>query len=130
VNKLFSLLTGWGVPARAAKPVGFVGIGIIVLIVLWGAKCMIEKQAVDSYQTQVELNAAVEDRKADQKAADQAAKDEDRLNYEADQMEEAVKNAPKDPAIPDDRERALAFHRCLSLQQRARANGLQPPRCV
>lgn len=122
--------------ATIAKALGIPTFGVwagliaILIAVLPLAKCAYDRSIVNAHDTEVNLNAAVEDRKADTTAADQAAKDKLRRDFEADQLKKAQDDAPKDPAISDDRERALAFHRCLSLQQRARANGLEPPVCV
>ena len=115
---------------KAAKPVAYALLAIGVILLLWGGKCAYDASVVNNYKTKVEASAAKADRKADQKAADQAATDLARRQYETDQLTEAMRNAPKDPTVPDDRERALAFHKCLGLQQRARDNGLEPPRCV
>lgn len=107
------------------------GAGVLLLVAfLMTGKCAYDKSIIHTHDTEIELNAAIEDRKADTTAAEQTKVDEARRQFEADQLQKAEANAPKDPAIPDDRERALAFHRCLSLQQRARANGLEPPACV
>jgi len=111
----------------------FAVIGIAVVLAIaafFGAKALYDHSIVKAHDAKVEASAAKADRKADQKAADQAAKDLARRQYETDQLTEAMRNAAKDPKIDDDRERALAFHRCLGLQQRARQNGLKPPRCV
>lgn len=122
--------------ADLAKSLGIPQAVIYAVLILLGVgllglgKCAYDRSVIDAHDTEVNLNAAIEDRKADQKAADQAEADRQRRAYEADQLTEAMNNAPKNPAVDDERERAIAFHKCLSLQQRARANGLQPPRCV
>lgn len=100
------------------------------VLLLWGAKALYDKSVVDTHDAKIEASAATADRKADEKAAVQATKDAQRRDFETDQLLKAVQHAPKDPAISDDRERSLAFHRCLRLQQTARANGLKPPACV
>ena len=122
--------------AKIAKALGIPSLGVwggliaILIIALPLAKCAYDKSIIDTHDTEIDLNAAIEDRKADQAATERAVADERRRQFEADQLEKATANAAKDPNIPDDRERALAFHRCLSLQQRARENGLKPPDCV
>lgn len=107
--------------------------GVVLLaaaLLLWGAKALYDHSIVSAHDAKIEASAAKADRKADQKAAEQAAKDAQRLDYETDQLIKAVDNAPKDPNVSDDLERRLAYHRCLRLQQAARANSLKPPRCV
>jgi len=103
---------------------------VLLILILGLGKCAYDRSIIKAHDAQIEASAAKADRQADQKAAVQATKDQQRRDFETDQLTKAVQNAPKDPNIPDDRERALAFHRCLRLQQAARQNGLQPPRCV
>lgn len=123
---ILKLATMLGVP----KFVVWGGIVLLAIGLFFGAKALYDHSIIDAHDTKVNLEAAKADRAADQAAAEQAAKDKVRLDFEQDQLEGAVKNAPKDPNVADDTERRLAFHRCLRLQQRAAANGLEPPRCV
>lgn len=115
---------------KFAKPLVYLGLILAAVGLFFGAKAIYDHSIISAHDTKVEASAAKADRAADQKAADQKAADEQRRNFEADQLVEAMSHAAKDPKVDDRVERNLAFHKCLSLQQRARANGLQPPRCV
>ena len=117
------------VGAKAARPVAFALLAIVAIGLFFGAKALYDASVIDKHETKVEASAAKADRKADQKAAERMTKDLERREFEQDQLEGAVTNAPKDPNVPDDLERRVAFHRCLSLQQRARKDGREPPRC-
>jgi hypothetical protein len=115
---------------RAARPVAWIIVIIGAILLLWGAKALYDASVIDKHEDKVEASAAKADRKADQIIAEQAERDLNRRQQEAEQLTEVMKRAATDPQIPDDRERAIAFHRCLSLQQAARENGSKPPRCV
>lgn len=130
ISFIADLLLSAGIPQRFARFAAWALAVIAVILLVLGLKACYDSSIISHHDADVNLNAAREDRKADQKAAEQRDKDFARQQYEQDQLTEAVKNAPKDPNIPDDRERALAFHRCLRLQQDARAGGLKPPACV
>jgi hypothetical protein len=106
-----------------------VWIGGIILLIGAVAACY-DHSIVSNHDAKIEASAAKADRKADQKSAEQAKIDEARSTQEANQLIEAMDNAPKDPKVDDAVERRIAFHKCLGLQQRARANGLKPPTCV
>lgn len=127
---LISMVTGMGVPLKAAKPVIFGAFALLIVLAMWGGKCAYDHSIIATHDAKVEASQAKADRKADEAATAREEAQRERRDYETDQLTKAVEHAPKDPAIDDDRERALAFHRCLSLQQRARANGLKPPACV
>lgn len=127
---LIKLVIGWGVPREMAKIVSFVLIGMLILVLLGVGKCAYDRSVIDEHEAKIEAETAREDRKADQNAADQRLEDQERRAQEQRELKEAVENAPDDPAVDDAVERRLAFHRCLGLQQRARAAGLEPPACV
>ena len=120
---------------RGASPKNARGYAWAILIVgavllLWGAKAMYDHSVIANHDAKTEASAAKADRAADQKAAVQEQKDNQRRDFETDQLMKAIDNAPKDPAVPDALEQRRAFYRCLRLQQDARANGLKPPTCV
>lgn len=100
------------------------GLVIIAIGLFFGAKALYDHSIISAHDTKIEASAAKADRAADQKAAVQKEHDIVRQNQEADELIKVQQNAKTD------QDRRLAFHRCLSLQQRARENGLQPPRCV
>ncbi len=131
---MIALIAGFflnrGASPKNARAYSWALVIVAAVLLLWGAKALYDHSIIANHDNAIEASAAKADRKADEKAANQRVADDARRAQEQDQLVEAIKNAPKDPAIDDDRERALAFHRCLSLQQRARANGLKPPTCV
>lgn len=121
---LFSLVAGWGVPAKAVKIVSITMLIGLLMIVLGTAKCAYDRSIIKNHDAAINLDAAIKDRAADQASAVQQHKDETRLTQEAGQLEKVQTNAKSDA------DRRLAKHRCLRLQQAARANGLEPPACV
>lgn len=127
---LVSLIVGWGVPPKAAKVVLLAALVGLVIALFFGAKAIYDHSIIANHDAKIEASAAKADRKADQKAADQKTIDEQRTAQEADQLQKAVDNAAHDPKVADAVEQRHAFYRCLSLQQRARANSLKPPVCV
>lgn len=130
ITMLAGLFINRGMSPKNARALAWVGLIIAGLLLLWGMKAAYDAAVVDDYRTEVNLDASRKDHKADIKAAERAAADARRLDFEIDQLEKAVTNAPQDPNVADDTERRLAYHRCLRLQQTARANGSEPPRCV
>lgn len=131
---MLGLLAGFfldrGASPKNAKGYAW-GITLFGALILLGIMALTVKSCIISnHDNAIEASAAKADRQADENEINQRVADDARRAQEQDQLTEAIKNAPKDPAIDDDRERALAFHRCLSLQQRARSNGLKPPTCV
>lgn len=117
-------LLGPVVGLKLARAAAWVVIVLGVIALFFGAKALYDHSIISNHDAKIEASAAKDDRKADQKAADQGAKDLARQNQEADELIKVQENAKSET------DRRLAFHRCLSLQQRARANGLKPPRCV
>lgn len=113
-----------------SKGVIYAGLIVLAIAAFFGAKALYDHSVISGHDAKVEASAAKADRKADEAATARAEADQQRRNYETDQLAKAVDNAPKDPNVSDDLERRIAFHKCLGLQQRARENGLQPPRCV
>ena len=115
---------------KFARPLAWALIVVVAIGLFFGAKALYDQSVIDDHDAKVNLDAAREDRKADNAAAERRLEDMARRDYETDQLMKAMRDAPKDPKIDDARERSLAFHRCLRLQQAARENGLQPPACV
>jgi chorismate mutase len=124
---MFAFLKLWSLPAKIGAAVGAVA---LLIGLFFGAKALYDHSIIKAHDAGIEASAAKADRAADTKAADQRVIDITRETQEEDQLKKAVDHAVKDPKIPDDVERNLAFHRCLRLQQAARANGLKPPACV
>lgn len=130
---MISMLIGLLAPVvgeKYAKAAAWALIIVAAIALFFGAKAIYDHSVISNHEAKVEASAAKADRKADQALEARKQADEDRRQYEADQLTEAVKNAPHAPNADPRRERDIAFHKCLSLQQRARENGLQPPRCV
>jgi hypothetical protein len=109
---------------KFAKVAGYVLTILAVIGLFFGAKAIYDHNVISHYRDKVDASAGKADRKADQKAADQKDKDIARQNQEADELIKVQQNAKTET------DRRIAFHRCLSLQQRARDNGLVPPSCV
>lgn len=130
---MIALLVRWFAPRIGEKYARFAAWAVVIvaaILFLWGAKALYDHTIISNHDAKQEASTAKADRAADQKASVQKEQDLSRQQYEDQQLTEAVNHAAKDPKIDDTTERRLAFHRCLGLQQRARANGLQPPRCV
>lgn len=131
---MIALIAGFflnrGASPKNARAYSWAIVIVTLVLLLWGAKALYDHTVIANHDAKIEASAAKADRKADNAAAIQATKDDQRRAEEGDQLMKAVQNAPKDPAVSDDLERRLAFHRCLRLQQSARTNGLKPPHCV
>jgi hypothetical protein len=121
-------LIGWliakGVSQRFARPLAFLLLAIAAAAAMGGAKCAYDAAVISRHEAKQEAATAKADRKADGKAAAQRQDDDRRLTQEEQQLEEVQKHAPTDL------DRRLAFHRCLRLQQSARAEGREPPACA
>ena len=121
---LISLLVGWGVPAKLAKPVLAVLGGLLILGALWGGKCAYDAHVVANHEAKQEAATAKADRKADNHAAVQRSADEARTTQEADQLQKVRTNAQSN------HDRSLARARCIRMQQAARAAKREPPSCA
>lgn len=116
---------------KFAKPAGYVLTALLAIGIFFGAKAIYDHSVISKHDAKIEASAAKADRAADQNAAAAETDNTARQNYEADQLIKAGNDAPKNnPGVDPATARRLAFHKCLSLQQRARENGLKPPRCV
>ena len=112
-----------GVPTRFARPVAYAALALLLLAALGTALCAIRKDAIDDYSANQAAANAKADRKADAKVAEQRRVDDARITQESTQLEKVQANATSDTA------RRLARHRCLRLQQQARAEHKPPPGC-
>lgn len=130
ISFIEQLLLQAGVGAKFTRLIAWVIVVLVIVLLAIAAVSCYNHEIISNHDAKTNLNAAIEDRQADQNQAAQQTIDLQREAYEQDQLRKAVQDAPKDPKIPDDVERNLAFHRCLKLQQDARANGLKPPACV
>lgn len=108
---------------RMARIIAMAGLFLVILAVLYGAKCSYDRKLIGAHDAKQTAATAVADRKADTKAADQRRVDDARVTQETAQLEKVQANAPTDTA------RRLARHRCLRAQQSARASGKPSPIC-
>lgn len=123
---LLELLGKWGVPPEMRRLLlGVLGTGIVVIVIIIGMHFH-DNKVIDNHDAGINLDAATQDRKADTRAADRRVADETRLMQEHQELKEVL----DDPTKTTERDRNLAFHRCLRLQQAARADGKQPPACL
>lgn len=123
---LLELLGRLGVPTGMRRAVlGVLGI-LLVLAVLGTAKCHYDRKLIANHDNIVEREAAIADRKADTKAAEQRVEDQARLTQERQELKEVL----NDPRNATELDRRRAFHLCLRMQQAARENGKQPPACL
>jgi hypothetical protein len=130
---MIALLSGWLVKkgaGKAAKPLAWTIIILAAVALFWGAKAAYDASVISSNDAKVEASAQREGRAADAKAAEQRSEDQTRLHNEADELRKVTSDglpstAPQAPL--DDARRA--YHRCVRLQQAARANGERPPPC-
>lgn len=119
-----SLLVGWGVPAKLAKPLLY-GLGILLLLgAIFAAVKLHDRRVIETHDaTQTAVNAQA-DRKADQQAADQRRSDDARLSNETTEVNNAVSEAKRNGGDP-----RAAYYACVKLQQAARASGRVVPSC-
>jgi uncharacterized protein HemX len=120
---LASLALGLGVPQRFAKAAGILGAVMLLIALLGLGKCAYDRSIIKAHTARQEASNARADRKADTRAAETRRSDDARLAQEQQQLERAQANAQNDT------DRRLARHRCLRLQQAARAAGREPPAC-
>lgn len=106
------------------KVLGSIGLILAAVGLFFGAKAIYDHSVVSKHDAKIEASQAKADRAADQNASVAKEHDLNRQNQEADELIKVQENAKSTT------DRRLAFHRCLRLQQHARENGLQPPRCV
>jgi hypothetical protein len=111
-----------GVAERFAKPAGMAGAAILLLLAAWVLKSCYDARLIERHEAGQRAATAKADRKADTKAAEQRRADDTRLATETRQLE-------KSREADTDLDRRLARHRCLRLQQAARAGGREPPAC-
>ena len=108
---------------KASKVITLIGLALLLLVMMAGAKCAYDSSVIERHEARQDAANAKADRKADAKAAEQRRADDSRIAQEGGQLEKVQSNAN----TPVDRR--LARHRCLRLQQAARAAGRQPPAC-
>jgi hypothetical protein len=123
-------LVGWGLPKEFGKPFAWIGIVLLALLILWGAKTAYDRSVVKEDDLEEEVEELRADAVADEAARKRELEAAERRAQEAQELKEAITHVPNDPNVDDAVERKLAFHRCLKLQQDARQNGSQPPACV
>lgn len=111
-----------GVAERFARPVGIGAVVIALLLALWALKSCYDARLIATHDAGQRAATAEADRKADTKAAEQRRADDARLSTETRELE-------KSREADTDVDRRLARHRCLRLQQAARAERRQPPAC-
>lgn len=120
---LTSLALGLGVPQRFAKLAGILGAILLLVALLGVGKCAYDRSIIKNHTARQDASNARADRKADTKAAETRRGDDARLAQEQQQLERAQANAQNAT------DRRIARHRCLGLQQAARAAGREPPAC-
>lgn len=124
IATLISTMIGWGVPAKLVRPLLVLAAILLAIGLFFGAKALYDHSVIAKHDLKVEAQQAKDDKKADNKAADQRVKDVTRLEQEQKELEHVLVTHN---ATADDRRRA--FYRCLRLQQAARTDGKQPPTC-
>jgi len=124
MGSFIAWLIARGVGQRAARPVAYLLVAIVVAFVLGGAKCAYDASIISRHEARQEAATAKADRKADAHAAEQRRTDDTRLDQESTQLQKAQANATSDT------DRRLARHRCLRLQQAARRERREPPACA
>lgn len=125
---MIETFAGWavaaGIPAKFARAAVFVVLAIVLVLVLWVAKCSYDKRIIATHEaTQNAINANA-DRQADQNAATSRVADQSRSDAENTAIKEAVNEAGPDPAA-----RRSAYYRCVELQQAARRSGKLAASC-
>jgi hypothetical protein len=120
---LVALVTGWGLPAKLAKPL-LIGAGVLLLIIaVFAAVKIHDHRIISNHDANQRAATTIADRKADDNAAVQRRTDDARLTNESTELNRSTDHASTDL------DRRLAFQRCLRLQQSARAAKRQPPAC-
>lgn len=117
------LVAKLGVDDRIAKAILIFAAVIAVIGIFSVGKCAYDDSIIEKDRLEQRADAAEADRKADEKAAEQRQEDTARLEQERRELERVMDNEVTDF------DRRLAKHRCLRLQQSARAAGREPPSC-
>ena len=120
---LIALVTRLGIPVRFAKPALIAALVAVLILAIGVAKCSYDRSVIAGHAARADAATAKADRKADDTAAVQRRADDSRLSSETTALEKVRIDAP-DPVA-----RRLARHRCLRLQQSARAAHREPPAC-
>ena len=120
-----SLLIGWGVPAKLAKPLLY-GVGVLLLLLaIFAAVKLHDRRVVAQHQAAQDASNAKADRKADQQAGEQRRADDARQTNETQEINNAVSEAKRTGADP-----RAAYYHCVELQQAARAAKRVVPACA
>jgi hypothetical protein len=123
-TSLIGIVTGWGVSKKLAGPfIVLLGIAIVVALFL-GAKALYDSNLIKTHDLKVEAQQSKDDRKADTTAAEQRRADDARVAREKEELDNVLTKPASTAA-----QRRADFYRCIELQRRARANGLEPPTC-
>lgn len=113
---LVGILIGWGVPAKFAKPLLYVGGAVLILLALWGAKCAYDNRVIANHEQKLEQRA----KPATDKAAEERANDAISNAKNDQERHDAIDAQPDQPISPTSH--ALAC-------RRLREAGKHPPSC-
>lgn len=120
ISKLAGTL---GIKLGLAKILFWALAAIALVSLLSIGKCTYDRSVVEKHDLEQRADAAEADRDADREITAQERADADRLRQEEVELKRVQDNEVSDV------DRRLAKHRCLRLQQSARAAGREPPRC-
>lgn len=124
ITGLLALVEGFGIPSWLVKPLLAVVGALLLLAVLWGAKCTYDKHLIANHDNAQAAVTATADKQADDNAANSRVTDVTREQNEATQTQEAINAAKRSGADP-----RAAYYRCVQLEQSARHAGKPSPVC-
>lgn len=123
MSALIAIALRLGVPQRFAKAAVIAALAVLAIAALAVLKSCYDASVVRQHEAERRAAAAQADREADRRSATQRRTDDARLAQEAEALRRTYEDATNDA------DRRLARHRCIRLQQAARASGRQPPAC-
>ena len=127
MGSIIALITGWGVPAKLAKPL--LGLAAVLLAVaawslFWWWH---DSSVIREHDAAVNAAAQASGRAADNAMAETAREDDKRNTAEGAELGKVIANDPQSTRPVSDQRRA--YLRCIKLQQSARANNQPAPAC-
>lgn len=121
---MISFLVARGLSATSAKLLVYVGLPLLILAALAGAKCAYDASVINRHETKQELRQVKRERAADQNLQNQIGRDQAAKEQRQQEIENATRNIPDQ--APSARQRARA---CVELQRQAKERGKPVPAC-
>lgn len=114
MGSIIGLLVAKGIPLKHARPLAFAALALVLLGLLWGAKCAYDRAVIAKHEAKIEARA----RPATDKAADERARDAIANAKTEEELHAAIAAQPDQAIAPTSRALACA---------RLRKAGITPP---